>query len=104
MTEEFLEKARIAQKNIQDIRTTLDSIERIKLLGNKKKMRYKPYLKFFNMLKQKDGADMREATVALFDGISIYGTEIVFDERLLDCLKEHYRERLEEAKTVLDAM
>lgn len=104
MTEEFLEKAQTAQKNIQDIRTTLNSIERIKLLDNKNEKRYKHYLKFLNMLKLKDGKDVREATVAVFDGVSIYGTEIVFDERLLDCLKEHYRERLEEAKAVLDAM
>ena len=104
MTEELLEKARTAQKNIQDIRTTLNSIERIKLLGNNNNMRYKPYLKFLNMLKRKDGKDVREATVAVFDGLGTYGTEIVFDERLLDCLKEHYQERLEEAKAVLDAM
>ena len=104
MTEELLQKARTAQKNIQDIRTVLDSIERIKLLDNKNGRRYKPYLKFLNMLKRKDGTDIREATVALFDGVSTYGTEIVFDERLLDCLKEHYRQRLEEAKAVLDAM
>ena len=59
MTEEFLEKARTAQKNIQDIRTTLDSIERIKLLDNNNRNRYEPFLKFFNMLKRKDCKDVQ---------------------------------------------
>jgi len=103
MTEELLEQANAAQNNIRDIKKVLDSIERIKILDPNKK-RHEPYLKFFNMIKRKDGKDIQEATVCLFDGINMYGTEVPVDERLLDCLKEHYQERLSEAKAVLDAM
>jgi hypothetical protein len=56
------------------------------------------------MFKQKDGKEVKEATVCLFDGVHMYGTEVPVDERLLDCLKKHYRERLSEAQAVFDAM
>ena len=102
MTEELLAQAQIAQQNIRTLDEILNSIKRIKILGDRRS--YKPYLKFFNMLKKKNGKEVREATVLLFDGVSMYGTEVPVDDRLLDCLKQHYQERLTEAKTVLDAM
>lgn len=103
MTEELLAKAKIAQANIQSIENALNAIKRIKIvdIGGRT---YSPKLRFSNILKKKDGKEVREATVYLFDGVSIYGTELIVDERLLDCLKEHYSERLSEAKAVLDAM
>lgn len=104
MTEELLAQARVAQENIQNIDSVLRSIEKIKLLGEKHERKYQPYLKFLNMLKRKDDKEVREAAVILFDGVGIYGVQVPVDERLLDCLKEHYQERLEEAKAVLDAM
>lgn len=103
MTEELLARAKIAQKNIQDIQSILDSIERIKL-SNPNERSYSPRLKFVNILKRKDGKEVREATTLLFDGVSMYGTELPTDEDLLDCLKEHYRKRLSEAKATLDSM
>ena len=103
MTEEFLEQAKLAQNNICDIKRVLDDIERIKLLDPHER-NHQPRLKFFNMLKRKDDKEVREAAVCLFDGVNMYGTEVPVDERLLDCLKEHYQERLSEAKAVLDAM
>lgn len=103
MTEELLNQANIAQSNIHDIEKVLGAIERIKILNPSKK-RHEPHLKFFNMFKLKDGKEVKEAAVCLFDGINMYGTEVPVDERLLDCLKEHYQERLSEAKAVLDAM
>ena len=103
MTEELLEQAKVAQKNIQDIESVLFSIERIQIL-NKQEKKYQPYLKFVNALKQKNGKEVREAAVYLFEGVNMYGTEVPVDERLLDCLKEHYQERLLEAKAELDAM
>ena len=103
MTEELLNQANLAQNNIRDIKKVLDAIERIKILNPNKK-RHEPHLRFFNMSKMKNGKEIREATVCLFDGIGMYGTEVPVDERLLDCLKEHYQERLSEAKSVLDAM
>lgn len=103
MTEELLEQANVAQNNIHDIERVLNAIERIKILDPNKK-RHEPYLRFFNMLKMKNGKEIREASVCLFDGLGMYGTEVPVDERLLDCLKNHYQERLSEAKAVLDAM
>jgi hypothetical protein len=102
MTEDYLTQAKIVQKNIQDIDDVLCSIKRIEINGNNRK--HKPYLKFFNMLKRKNGKDVLEATVLLFDGVGMYGTEVPVDDRLLNCLKEHYQERLMEAKAILDAM
>lgn len=104
MTEEVLAQAKIAQKNIQDINKVLDSIERIKILDGQHERKYKPYLKFLNMLKIKDGKEVREAAVLLFDGVRMYGTEVPVDDRLLDCLKEHYKQRLAEAKAEMDAL
>lgn len=104
MTEKLLEQAKVAQQKIKDIDSVLYAIERIEILGNKHEKSYKPYLRFANILKLKDGKEVREATVLLFDGISMYGTEIPVDERLLNCLKEHYRERVDEAKAELDAL
>lgn len=103
MTEELLAQAKLAENNIKNIKIVLDSIERIKILDPQKR-NHKPRLRFSNILKKKDGKDIREATVLLFDGINMYGTEVPVDERLLNCLKEHYQERLSEAKAVLDAM
>jgi hypothetical protein len=103
MTEELLAQAKLAENNIKDIKIVLDSIERIKILDPQKR-NHKPHLRFSNILKKKDGKDIREATVLLFDGINMYGTEVPVDERLLNCLKEHYQERLSEAKAVLDAI
>lgn len=103
MTEELLAEATRAQNNIQNIKRVLDSIERI-TLDERYERNYRPCLKFSNMLKRKGDKEVREAAVILFNGISMYGTELPVDERLLDCLKEHYRERLEEAKAVLDAL
>lgn len=103
MTKEFLAQANIAQKNIDDINNILDSIKRIKLTDNHKRNR-SPFLRFVNALKLKGGKEVREATVYLFDGTNYCGTEVPVDERLLDCLKAHYQERLEEAKAALDAM
>jgi hypothetical protein len=103
MTEDYLEQAKLAQNNIQDIQRVLNSIEKIKILDPSKR-NHRPALRFSNILKLKDGKEVREAEVCLFDGISMYGTEVPVDERLLDCLKEHYQERLSEAKAVLDAM
>ena len=103
MTEDYLEQANIAQNNIRDIEKVLNSIQRIKILDPNKR-NHRPALRFSNILKLKDGKEVREAATLLFDGISMYGTEVPVDERLLDCLKEHYQERLSEAKAVLDAM
>lgn len=103
MTEELLEQANAAQNNIRDIEKVLNAIQRIKILDPNKK-RHEPHLKFFNMFKYKDGKEVKEAAVCLFDGVSMYGTEVPVDERLLECLKEYYQERLSEAKAVLDAM
>lgn len=103
MTEELLEQAKLAENNIKDIKRVLDSIERIRILDPQKR-NHKPHLRFSNILKKKDGKDIQEAAVLLFDGINMYGTEVPVDERLLNCLKEHYQERLSEAKAVFDAM
>ena len=102
MTEELLAQANIAKKNIQDIASVLYSIKKIEISDNRRK--YKPYLRFLNMSKKKNGKEVQEAAVLLFDGVSLCGTEVPVDNRLLDCLKEHYSERLKEAKAVLDAM
>ena len=103
MTEELLAKANLAKNNIQDIKNVLNAIERIKIMDPNER-NHQPKLRFSNILKIKDGKEVREAAVYLFDGVSLYGTELPVDERLLECLKEHYRERLSEAKAVLDAM
>ena len=103
MTEDYLEQAKIAQNNIQDIERVLRAIERIKILDPNKRT-HRPTLRFSNILNFKNGKEVREAATLLFDGISMYGTEVPTDERLLDCLKKHYQERLSEAKAVLDAM
>ena len=103
MTEELLARANAAQNNICDIEKVLNSIERIKILDPNKR-NHRPTLRFSNILKLKDGKEAREATVLLFDGINMYGTEVPVDERLLECLKEHYQERLSEAKAILNAM
>ena len=103
MTEELLARANEAQNNIRDIERVLNAIQRIKILDPSKR-NHRPALRFSNILKLKDGKEVREAEVCLFDGISMYGTEVPVDERLLECLKEHYQERLSEAKAVLDAM
>lgn len=102
MTDELLAKAKNAQKNIQDIRSVLYSLECIKIRECKHDGNHHPTLRFINMLKRKDGKEVREAAVLLFDGVSIYGTEIPVDDRLLDCLKDHYKERLAEAQTEFD--
>ena len=105
MTEELLTQAKIAQKNIRDIEGVLNSIERINLKVKRDRLRsYQPCLNFLNMSKKKNGKEIQEATVLLFNGVNTYGTEVPVDERLLDCLKEHYRKRLSEAKAVLEAM
>lgn len=104
MTQELLEKANDAQKNIDDINLTLASIKRIKIVDNNNDRNHKPMLRFANILKRKNGKDVREATAILFDGLSMYGTEIPFDDRLLKCLRKHYEERLVEAKAVFDGM
>lgn len=104
MTEDLLIRAKNAQKNIQDISKVLDSIERIRLLNEQGRTNYKPFLRFLNMFARKDGKEVKEAAVLLFDGISYHGTELLVDERLLNCLKEHYRERLKEAKAEFDAI
>lgn len=103
MTEELLKQANLAKNNIQNIKNVLNTIERIKILDPNKRNRL-PHLRFSNVLKFKDGKEVREAAVYLFDGVNMYGTEVPVDERLLECLKEHYQERLSEAKAVLDAM
>ena len=102
MTEELLAQALKIQKNIHDINCVLDSIEKIEINGGRRT--YKPHLKLFNMLKKKNGKEVREATVLLFDGVSIYGTEIPVDESFLDCLKEYYQSRLTETKAELDSL
>ena len=100
MTREQLANAQAVQKNIQRLEDTLYALKRIKILQS----RGAPHLKFVNMLKRKDNKEVREAAALLFDGVNVYGTEIQVDESLLDCLKEHYSKRLEEAKAVLEAM
>jgi hypothetical protein len=102
MTEKLLAQAQDIQNNIQNIDKLLYSIKRIKL--REQKGQRKPYLKFVNALKHKNGKEIREATVYLFDGVNMYGTEVPVDERLLNCLEEHYALRLEEAKAEFDAM
>lgn len=102
MTEELLAQANIAKKNIQDIASVLYSIKKIEIRSDRR--RYKPYLRFLNMTKNKNSKEVQEATVLLFDGVSLHGTEVPVDNCLLDCLKEHYSERLKEAKAVLDAL
>ena len=104
MKEELLEQANIAQKNIQDITRVLESIERIKIIDTRVKTNYQPKLRFLNMLKKKNGNEVQEAGVLLFDGVNIYGTELPVDERLLKCLREHYRERLVQAKAAFEAL
>ena len=103
MTNELLEQAKIAENNINDINKVLNAIERIRILDSSRRD-HKPRLRFFNMYKLKDDKEVQEATVYLFDGVNMYGTEVPVDERLLDCLKKHYRERLLEAQAVFDAM
>lgn len=104
MTNELLLKAKIAQKNIEDIESTLYAIKRIKLIDEEQKERRKPSLRFVNALKQKDGKEVREATTILFDGISMHGTDIPTDDSLLDCIKDYFERKLEEAKTEFEAL
>ena len=87
MTNELLLKAKIAQKNIKDIESTLYAIKRIKLIDEEQKERRKPSLRFVNALKQKDGKEVREAKTILFDGI-----------------KDYFEQKLEEAKIESEAL
>lgn len=104
MTDELLLKAKTAQKNIQDIESTLYAIERIKLIDERHKESHKPSLRFVNAFKRKDGKEVTEATVILFDGISMHGTDIPIDNSLLDCLKNYFEQKLEEAKIEFEAL
>lgn len=105
MTEERIEQANKVFKDIQDIKRVLHSIEKkIKIIDNKPEGSYHPYLRFLNMTRHKNGKETSEATVLLFDGVSNHGTEVLVDERLLNCIKEDYLERLKEAKAELDAL
>ena len=104
MTDELLSKAKTIQKNIQDIQSVLNSIERIKLIDKRQKENRKPILRFVNAFKRKNGKEMNEATVFLFDGINAYGTDIPVDDRLLDYLKKYYQQRLEETKMEFESL
>lgn len=104
MTDEYLSQAKIARENVRNLEDVLEAIEGIKLNDWQDRNRYKPCLRFLNMAKRKNGKEVMEATVLLFDGVSIHGTEVPVDKRLLACLKEHYKKRLSEAKTAFDAM
>ena len=97
MTKERLEKAQIAQKNIQDISNILESIEKIKIINGNQKNQRTPFLRFANILKSKDGKNVQEATILLFDGINSHGTEIPVDDHLLICLRNHYMRMLQDA-------
>ena len=98
MTSELLLKARIAEKNIDDIQNVLYSIKKIKLINEQEKKGRKPLLRFVNAIKLKEGKETKEATVILFDGVNAHGTDVPVDDRLLDCLKDYYEQKLNEAK------
>ena len=100
MTNELLLKARVAQKNIFDIQDVLYAIEKIKLIDDNRK----PYLRFVNAFKWKNGNQVREGVAILFDGVSVHGTEIPVDKELLDYLKEYYRKKLKEAKAEFETL
>lgn len=100
MTNELLLKAGAAQKNICDIQDVLYAIEKIKLIDNSRK----PYLRFVNALKWKNGNQVREGVAILFDGVSVHGTEIPVDKELLDYLKEYYRKKLKEARAEFETL
>ena len=72
--------------------------------NNLHKDRNRPSLRFFNMLKQKNGKEIREAAIMIFDGVNTHGTEIPVDERLLDCLKDFYQQRLDEVNAIFNSL
>lgn len=104
MTSELLLKARIAEKNIDDIQNVLYSIKKIKLIDERQKENRKPLLRFVNAIKFKEGKEIKEATVILFDGVNTHGTDIPVDDRLLDCIKDYYEQRLKEAKAEFESL
>lgn len=107
MTDELLNRAKNAQEKIRSIENTLWNIQKIKILESedvRSKTRYERFLRFVNVSKRKDGKETKEGRAFLFDGVSLHGTELLVDNALLDCLKEYYEKRLEEAKEAYDAL
>lgn len=102
MTDKDFQRAKIVRENIEALRDVFNAIEKIKI--NDGRERYKPHLKFFNMVKLERGKEVREAATFLFDGVGIYGTEVPIDEHLLECLKEYYQAKLAEAIAELEAI
>ena len=94
MKEEILMQARKLQKNIEDIESVLSTIKNIKILNGQ----YEPFLRFANILKRRDGKEVREASVLLFDGVSHHGTTVPVEKDLLECIKAFYEKKLLDAK------
>jgi len=101
MTDKLLLQAQEAQKNIMNINKILNAIQRIKVVDNQQK---KPFIRFANILKWKDGKEVKEAAIILFDGINTYGTDVPVDAGLLDCIKEYYEKKLEETQAEFEAL
>lgn len=102
MTNETYKQAEEIQKRIDELTRILYRVEKIKLIRPQEQK--KPIIRFTNALKLKDGKEIREATVILFDGISLHGTDIPIDDGLADVIKKYYEQKLEEAKKEFNSL
>lgn len=105
MTQERLQQAKIAEAHIKEIKEMLYTIKRIKLL-DKTKMdnNHRPFFRFANLTKKKEGKEVKEASLILFDGINMNGTNIPADDGLLEVVKKYYENKLSEAEANFDAI